>query len=101
MLQESVNFQVLKLKQIGYTMKEIRNLDITRALRQIESARFDQMLWQSELLQANGMSVFGEGKKGIQRYKDFFDSIEVRDKAQKQKGVKPVKIDPVNRFMEG
>jgi hypothetical protein len=91
---------VLKLKQIGYSMKEIRELDVTRALRQIENARFEQMLWQSELLQANGMKVFEEGKdKGITRYKDFFNSIEAKQK--KQESNKPVKINPENRFMEG
>jgi hypothetical protein len=97
-----LNFQVLKLKQIGYSMKEIRELDVTRALRQIENARYDQMLWQSELLQANGVNVFEDGKgKGLSRYKDFFKSFEERSAAVKRKNIKPVKIDPANRFMEG
>jgi hypothetical protein len=83
-------------------MKEIRELDITRALRQIENARYDQMLWQSELLQANGVNVFEEGhKKGMRRYKDFFESFDERKSADRDRKQKPVNINPVNRFMEG
>lgn len=83
-------------------MKEIRELNVTRALRQIESARYDQMLWQSELLQANGVKVFEEGKgKGLPRYKTFFESFEATASERSQDKIKPAKIDPVNRFMEG
>jgi hypothetical protein len=59
------------------------------------------MLWQSELLQSNGVKVFEEGrKKGISRYKDFFESIEKRETDKKDE-IKPVKIEPVKEFMEG
>jgi len=60
------------------------------------------MLWQSELLQSNGVKVFEEGrKKGIARYKDFFESIEKREADKKKNEIKPVKIEPVKEFMEG
>jgi hypothetical protein len=92
-----VNNQVLRLKQIGYSMKEIRELNVLRALKQIESDRYEKMLWQCEVLQVLGWDVF---KKNT-RYKEFFDGFEEKQSRKEREKIAPVKIAQRNDFMVG
>lgn len=91
------------LKRIGYTMREIKRLNVLRAIDQIMFFRTDELLPQSELLQAHGVRVFDK-RKGLPRYIEFFDSVEAKSRARReryQEEIRPVRIDPVKTFMEG
>ena len=90
-IRKLLNTQIFKLKQLNFSIAEINNLEVVIGIEYITENEAEKMMFQAELLMAQGVKVFDKGKKGISRYKNFFNAY---DNYQKLKNIDD-NIEPI------
>ena len=97
-MEQQFNYLVYKLKLMGFSVSEIKELFLNQAKEYILHYEAETNLKHIELLAAGGIDAMGD--KGIKRYKEFFKSYEQYfSNLEDSNNVK--KIDPTPKFLEG